>query len=162
MKKLTTNFPHHEHIVRWCLEKELGLSDYNLNIQQVKVGLGIGVKGVFLQPRHIFIDWNTIRAGEAVQTLFHELRHFYQYVHNLFPDQVEILVQHNQQNTQIANMSEAEMWQADYWHHLDYLNFPWEVDARQFSAKAWQHYLQHGREESRRFKWMRNYEGYTQ
>lgn len=69
---------------------------------------------------------------EIIRTTFHELRHYYQYLHAQFRNKAIYQQFYNNPNAldSFNNLKKYEV----------YKNSPWEIDAREFEMDAWRSY----------------------
>ena len=164
VKCLSSNLPKYDHIIRWCLEDILQLNDYELTIQYCTL---LNCSGRFLDPNNIQIDQN-LDEVKIIRTLFHEIRHYYQKINQMFDFDfekytTEIKMKDNNEDdytvfrdSDIENMIKTVL--LEYYH--SYLNFPWELDATKFSTETYGKYLATGKEDCRKHLWQGNYENY--
>lgn len=126
-KKIWCNDPTLTPICKWCLEEILGMKSYSL-VVNCCVFLD-GKLGYFDPPDHIFLaqDLNGRDPNRKSQlrTLFHELRHYYQFKMGIYD-----FISKEYQTPLPENMSPRDKTMIRF---LQYLKFPWEIDANQFA-----------------------------
>ena len=116
-------------VVKWCLEDILGMTDYNVNVRYCIL---VDMKaGEFTPPNQIYVS-QSYNAQEnhhqEFRTLFHELRHYYQFKTEMFNFRA---------STYYSPLKrEWDEKRRNLERYLDYLNFPWEIDADKFAFKT--------------------------
>jgi hypothetical protein len=163
VKCLYSNFSKYDHIIKWCLEDILQLSDYNLNVTFCILS---GCLGKFLEPHTIYISQD-LDEEQTIRTLFHEIRHYYQY--NFLSSVFDFdFGKHLNKWDGSDYYDEDDESFRDTWisdrvrlhYYQDYKNLPWELDATKFSTETHGKYLAIGREDCKKHLWYGNYENY--
>lgn len=111
-------------VVRWCLEEILGMTDYQLNVN-FHVLLNSG--GYFERPNLVYVSQH-LDTLTSFRALFHELRHFYQYQTGMFDFNAKSFMRELP-----ADMPKERQ---DLERYLEYLEYPWELDATDFAMKT--------------------------
>jgi len=105
----------HTPIVQWCLEDVLGMTDYYLNVNSC---VFLNCKGgEFIPPDKVYISQD-LKHPADLQAIFHEVRHYYQFKREMFDFKLSALEK-----------------------NLAYQNYPWEIDANQFSIQTFTKFL---------------------
>jgi len=140
------NISTYNHIIKWCLEDILGLREYNLNVTFCV--LEDGCLGRFRKPNNIEISQH-LDERQIIETLFHELRHYYQLVTDMFDfdfsNHTLITNDDNEdyedyvkfRDDDIMKVFGLKLYQA-------YLNYPWELDSKKFAVETFSKYLELG------------------
>lgn len=139
---ITSNWPKYDHIIKWCLEDVLLLSEYNLDITYCIL---LGCKGRFTRPNKIQIEQH-LTEEEIPLVLFHEIRHYYQYQTKMFDFDVEkyitFLNQDNEDYEDYIKFRDEDVIRLYSLRVYEcYMNFPWEVDAREFTLETLRKYF---------------------
>lgn len=140
MKTILSNHPKYDPIAHWCLGDVLQMEEYNVNIT---VGTLVDGQGLFLRPNNIQLN-HRLDESTSIRTLFHELRHYYQHITNMFDFDCskysKIKVDENVEYDDYYFID--DIFQAYFRKvHEVYLNLPWEIEARAFAVKTYGQYL---------------------
>lgn len=116
-------------VVEWCLNDVLHMSHYELNVNYQTINR---CGGYFERPNLVFIGHAYNSFGQdyhqEFRTLFHELRHYYQYMTKMFD------FNYAAHDYDIPKDADD---QAKYLiRYFSYLNYPWELDAQEFSMET--------------------------
>jgi hypothetical protein len=138
MKEIHSNWQKHDAVIQWCLEEVLGMNEYKVKITYCT--LLSGSLGRFLEPNEIQVSQH-LDEFDIPRILFHELRHYYQSVTNMFDfDFARYTTIPKTEN--VDNLSDLECINIYFHTRYDsYLNYPWEIDAREFTTKTYGEYL---------------------
>lgn len=172
MKCLYSSVPKYDHVIKWCLEDILRLEGYELKVIFCVL---FNEKGNFQYPNIIHIDQH-LDELETLRVLFHEIRHYYQYVTDMFDFDFEKYIKINTSIPNGGNEYNSLVRSEQLWweevkkqfkkcrHAIElyesYLNFPWELDATKFATKTYGKYLESGIEDCKKHLWHGNYENY--
>jgi hypothetical protein len=125
LNKLWCNNYTHTPVVKWCLEEVLGMKSYSLTVNSCVFLDSKG--GEFIPPDQVFISQDLDHPAD-LRAIFHELRHYYQFYNGLYTFAASTYFSPPQ-----PDWDEKRRKLERY---LDYLNFPWEMDARAFEQEA--------------------------
>lgn len=161
MRNVSSNLPKYDHIIRWCLEDVLKLEGYDLKVTFCVL---LNEKGLFHFPNIIQINQH-LDESETIRTLLHEIRHYYQYITDMFDFDFEkytiIKNDENEDYDDYVKFRDGDVIQILMLKlHQAYLNYPWELDATKFSTETYGTYLAFGIEDCKKHLWHDNYENY--
>lgn len=129
MNQVLCNNREYTPIVKWCLNDVLHLDHYDLNVNCQEI---IHCGGYFERPNLVFIAqaYNSHEQDRRAEfhTLFHEIRHYYQYMTHMYSFDAK-----SYYSSTHHNWSEDRIKLERY---LDYLKFPWELDAQEFAQET--------------------------
>jgi hypothetical protein len=112
-------------VVKWCLEDILCMKDYDVNVRYC---IFTDMRaGEFTQPNQVCVS-QTLEHHHSFRTLFHELRHYYQFKTGMFSFDA-----HSYYSPVKPEWDEQRRSLERY---FDYLNFPWEMDADKFAFET--------------------------
>jgi hypothetical protein len=112
-------------VCKWCLEEFLKMDSYYLSVNCCVFIDGKG--GFFEPPDRVYLSQDYHGVQQLVP-LFHELRHYYQFKTGLY----EFIPENYTRNPQ----PEWDKQRIALERFFDYLEYPWEVDAREKSMEA--------------------------
>jgi len=157
VKCLSSNLPQYDHIIRWCLEDVLKLEGYDLKVTFCVLLIE---NGNFQYPNTIKIDQH-LDESETIRVLFHEIRHYYQYITDMFNFDFE---------KYYGKLEDEEVDEHFMdWNHIGnlfmkryetYLTLPWELDANEFMIETMKQWHKVGKVNSQKYIWHGNYENY--
>ncbi len=119
-------------VVRWCLEEFYKLDSYFINVNCCVFIDGKG--GYFEPPEQIYLSQD-YQGVQQLVALFHELRHYVQFKTGMWNfDPTPFIRPPNPEWTPIK---------AKFERFLDYLEYPWEIDAREKSMETLRAFWKH-------------------
>jgi len=125
MQHISCNDYTYIPVAKWCLEDILKMTDYD-----VKIFFGILLNmtaGNFTPPNQIYVSQHLTHTHQFC-TLFHELRHYYQSKTKMF----DFIPGPYLKNPKPEMTDDQKGLQ----RYIDYINFPWELDANSFAFET--------------------------
>lgn len=127
------NLPSRIPIIEWCIHEILKLPKFES--LQVNYQYIMTCGGYFEQPDLVFVSSIPMQKEDhhaEFRTLFHEVRHFFQHQTQMFKFNYDAY-----QNPFKPGMTDEEQKLQRY---LEYLNYPWELDAAEFSMETFRQF----------------------
>lgn len=130
MKKLWCNNYKITPACKWFLEEYSKMEEYEVMVNCCVFLDGKG--GEFQPPNSVFVSQDILGKKKQIRILFHELQHYYQFKKGIYDFKP---------GPYTKDMSkETDKMIIGLQRYLDYLEYPWELDARTVAMAASYHF----------------------